>query len=196
MCAIDRGFFNLAVLNAPMAQVARAFAALPHPVLAHPAPLVFPLQRYRAEAGDPPLILWSPLCAPELTAFMPCTSSGDYFVTSYARERFGLSFISVRSTAPDHSNPVNEFAIHAGKETKAFRWVRAMAGELHWEFHAEGEPLPFENIQAYKARRIRDRLTREMLLTYMEYWGAPVKNADFWRSAADAMTLVRTRPGQ
>jgi hypothetical protein len=120
-------------------------------------------------------------------------ASGDYFVSSYASERFGFSLVSVRSTAPDCSNAINEFVVYEGKGTKPRRFVRVMLGEPSWDFYTEGQPLPFEDARAYKARRIRDRFTREMLLTYVEHWGAPVRSPDFWQSAGDAMTLVRTR---
>lgn len=195
MNVIDRDFFNLVVLNAPMAQVTDAFAGLYHPVLAHPTPLIFPGQPYRREAGDSPLILWSPLCAPEITAFMPGVACGDDFVVSYAHDQFGFSLASVRSTAHDCVDSINEFMIYEGKGPKIRRMVRTMNGDPNWNFYTEGEPLPFENMQAYKARRIRDRFNREMLLSYLEHWGAPIRSADFWESAEDAVTLVRTRHG-
>ena len=193
MGIVDREFFNLAVLNAPMVQVTDAFARLFHPILAHPTPLVFPRQPYHEEHGDSPLILWSPLCAPELTAFMPHVAHGDGFVVSYASERFGFSLVSVRSTGLECENAINEFIAYEGNETKTRRVVRATSDEPRWDFHTEGEPLPFEDVYAYKARRVRDRFTREMLLTYIEQWGAPIRRAEFWQSVESAITLVRTR---
>jgi hypothetical protein len=71
MQVTDRAFFNLVVLNAPIAQLTEAFATLFHPVLAHPTPLIFPRQPYSAEEDGAPLILWSPLGASKLTACMP-----------------------------------------------------------------------------------------------------------------------------
>lgn len=193
MNVIHREFFSFAVLNVPMAQVIDAFAGLFHPVLSHPTPLVFPHQSHQAEENGPPLLLWAPSCAPNLTAFMPRVASGEYFVVAYASERFGFPLVSVRSTGPDYSDPVQEFAAYEGKGIKPRRLVRAMLDEPKWGFYTDGEPLPFENMQAYKAQRIRDRFTRNNLIDYLEQWGAPVRNADFWRSTEDALTLVRTR---
>ena len=38
-----------------------------------------------------------------------------------------------------------------------------------WSFDEGYEPLPFENLEAYKARRIRDRFTIEMLIDYLHH---------------------------
>jgi hypothetical protein len=191
MSVIDREFFNLGVLNAPIEQVARAFAALPKPFLSHPTPLIFPDQPYHAKEGDPPLVLWSPLCAPETTAFMPHVSSGDYFVAMYASEQFGFSLVEVRSTSPEcAADHINEFATYDGIGRKPRRFIRTMSDDPKWNFYTEGEPLAFENLSVYKARRIRDRFNREMLLSYMEHWGAPVRSPNFWRSNTNAITLL------
>jgi hypothetical protein len=191
MRVIDREFFNLAVLNAPLAQVVHAFATLPKPFLSRSIPLIFPDQPHNAKEDDLPLILWSPLCAPNLTAFMPHVSSGDYFVASYASEKFGFSLVEVRSTSPERTTDhINEFATYEGKGAKPRRFIRAMSDNPKWDFFTTGEPLAFENLSAYKARRIRDRITREILLSYMEHWGAPVKSPDFWRSNESTMTLL------
>jgi hypothetical protein len=61
-----------------------------------------------------------------------------------------------------------------------------------WEFYTQGTALPFENEEAYLARRVRDRIQREALLGYVEQWGAPVGDPDFWSSRQEAATLVRS----
>lgn len=50
--------------------------------------------------------------------------------------------------------------------------------------------MPFESVDAYTGRRARDRLQREAVLRY-QVWGAPVRDAGFWRSQGEAVTLVR-----
>ncbi|MFI4898466.1 MAG: hypothetical protein ACIARR_11645 [Phycisphaerales bacterium JB059] len=42
-----------------------------------------------------------------------------------------------------------------------------------WEFHESGAPLAFENLDAYTARRKRDRLTPDILRAYGEAIGVP-----------------------
>jgi hypothetical protein len=50
-----------------------------------------------------------------------------------------------------------------------------LAKESRWEFRSAGEPLPFENLEVYQARRIRDRLPPALLRQYGEGLGIP-----FW----------------
>jgi len=197
MTVIEREFFNLGVIKASLNQVTTAFANLFHPVLARPTALSFPVQRYHAEPGDPPLMLWTPCSSPDLTAFMPHVSSGDYFVASYASERFKLSLAHVRSTARGSAEPINEFVAYPDGSGvgPSSRMVRAFKDDPRWDFCATGEPLPFEDERAYTARFVRDRFTRPMLLDHLESWGAPVRNQAFWESDEQAVTLVRTRHG-
>jgi len=189
MFVLARSFFNLAVIKAPLPGLIAAFAELPWSVSATATPLVFPSQPYGTSPGDPPLLLWSPACAPELTAFMPHVSSGDYFVVEYACRRFGFPGVAFRSTSQGVEWPINEFIVYESNELR--RHVRAMKDSPRWNFHVEGAPLHFENEAAYTARRVRDRIQRELLLGYVESWGGPVRNPEFWSSRQDAVTLVR-----
>lgn len=192
---LDRPFFNLSVVRAPLAELIDQFAHLPPLVAARAqaTPGVFPEQPYRATDGGPPLLLWSPACSPELTAAMPSVSSGDYFVMEYACKRFGHDGVAVRSTTQTEESPINEFAVYAGNRMQ--RFVRAMKDSPRWNFYQEGEPLPYEAADAYTARRVRDRLPRETVLRYLEAWGAPVREAAFWQCAGEAVTLVRGQGG-
>jgi len=186
-----RPFFNLTVIKAPLVDLIAAFAGLPRPVSARRTPFSFPSQAYHASPADAPLLLWSPACAPELTAFMPQVGSGDYFVVEYACRRFGFEGVAIRSTTQDVECPVNEFIVYESNELR--RLVRAMKDSPRWEFYTKGTPLPFENEAAYAAKRVRDRLQREALLGYAQAWGAPVREPEFWSSRQESMTLARER---
>ncbi|EJE50063.1 hypothetical protein PMI14_05349 [Acidovorax sp. CF316] len=190
---LARPFFNLSVVRTPLSGLVEQFAGLP-PLVARRAEhtaLAFPVQGY--QRGTLPLLLWSPACDPGLTAVMPGVASGDYFVVAYACERFGHDGVAVRSsgTASD-AEPINEFITYAGKRMQ--RAVRAMKDSPRWDFYQQGEPLPFEAVQAYTARRVRDRLQREAVLDYLHAWGAPVRDAAFWQSAQQAVTLASANP--
>lgn len=188
---LERPFFNLSVVRAPLATLIDQFAGLPPLVAARAerVALAFPDQPYTAARGALPLLLWSPACSPGLTAVMPSVSSGDYFVLSYACQRFGHDGVAVRSSNASDAEPINEFVTYTGNRMQ--RAVRAMKDSPRWDFYQQGEPLPFESVDAYTARRVRDRLQREAVLRYLEDWGAPVRDAAFWRSQGAAVTLVR-----
>lgn len=188
---LERAFFSLSVVRAPLPGLLERLASLP-PLVAASAQataLAFPDQPCSRGPGGLPLLLWSPACSPGLTAFMPSVSAGDHFVCSYAGTRFGHEVAQVRSTTQAADEPVNEFITYAGNRMQ--RAVRAMKDAPRWDFFQQGEPLPFEAVQAYTARRVRDRLQREAVLGYLEAWGAPVRDAAFWHSAQQAVTLVR-----
>ena len=53
-----------------------------------------------------------------------------------------------------------------------------------WKFFANGEPLPFEHVGCYAAKRIRDRFTPEMLDEYVRALGVDVFNPEFYEPDA------------
>ena len=55
-------------------------------------------------------------------------------------------------------------------EPKTRRYI-ASHRESRWEFEQSGSPLPFEELDAYEARRIKDRLTLERLDRYCRHLG-------------------------
>lgn len=60
--------------------------------------------------------------------------------------------------------------------------------ESGWEFHQSGEPLPFEDRQAYARPKKRERLTAELMRSY-----GKAMNLPFWDAAAydDEVVLLR-----
>ncbi len=50
-----------------------------------------------------------------------------------------------------------------------------------WSFDANGEPpLEFEDLERYKAKKIRDRFTPEMLDEYLHHFGIHFFSPDFY----------------
>ena len=56
--------------------------------------------------------------------------------------------------------------------------------ESRWEFVDQGDPLPFEEIEQYQARRIKDRLTPEMVERYYSHFGIDLFNPEFYSGRA------------
>lgn len=52
--------------------------------------------------------------------------------------------------------------------------------ESRWEFRAYGEPLPFEELERYQAKKIRDRLTIDMVERYCRHLGIELFDPDFY----------------
>lgn len=58
-----------------------------------------------------------------------------------------------------------------------------------WSFNQHWEPLPFEDLEAYKEKRIRDRLTPEMVERYCQEFGINPYDTDFYKGRAYIMSL-------
>lgn len=60
---------------------------------------------------------------------------------------------------------VRRFIVYENGEL--VRAVHCYHGDDGWEFGEEGKPLPFEDVERYKAKRKRERLTSEMVEAYL-----------------------------
>ena len=93
------------------------------------------------------------------------------------------------STTVDNANyPINEISVCV--MGNSVRTVRSMLDGDRWEFYEEGDALPFENEELYKNRRIRKRINRETIVSYMIKLGMDINNMEFWQSETSS-TYVR-----
>lgn len=53
------------------------------------------------------------------------------------------------------------------------RTLSAVAVDGRWKWYESGAPLAFEDVSRYSARRIRDRLDRNLLIQYLDAFGIP-----------------------
>jgi hypothetical protein len=102
-----------------------------------------------------------------------------------------------------------QFELFGPLQTKFLNYVRTVAVTFDgskWVFNADGTEQEFEEVEAYRARRIRGRFTSEMLERYCQALGLDVFNAEtygpeavFFESAVTmpanvvAMTLAEAR---
>lgn len=90
------------------------------------------------------------------------------------RGRYGATILDLFGPAVrNHANTV--------------RSITMMNDGGKWTFEELGDPLPFEDRDAYKARRIRDRFPLELLARYLKQLGVEPFDAQFYRAPA---TLV------
>ena len=64
-----------------------------------------------------------------------------------------------------------------------------------WQFLASGTAQPFEDLEAYGRRRVRDRFTREMLLDYLGALGIRADDPAFYTSGVLATDTGSWSPG-
>ncbi|MFL5345037.1 MAG: hypothetical protein ACJ8AT_09590 [Hyalangium sp.] len=60
-----------------------------------------------------------------------------------------------------------------------------------WVFGHSGEPFPFEQVEQYQARRVRDRFTFEMLKDYLRHLGLAPFEEDFYLPPGSRAWLIQ-----
>lgn len=63
--------------------------------------------------------------------------------------------------------------------------------ESRWEWHEGGDPFPWEEFETYKERRIKDRMTPEMVERYCRHFGIELFDPDYYAGRA---TLISFHP--
>jgi hypothetical protein len=102
-------------------------------------------------------------------------------------EIYGPEVEEFRALPP--SPRAGEIVAVAGRLSRS---IVAMNDGGRWYFHLKGTPLPFEQPEHYRARRVKDRFTIPMLRDYLAAMDIRAFDADFY--APDRMaTLIELR---
>jgi hypothetical protein len=78
-----------------------------------------------------------------------------------------------------------------GKISNTVRVVEAANDGGRWVFVQSGEPFPFEQVEQYQARRVRDRFTFEMLKDYLRHLGLAPFDEDFYMPPGSCAWLIQ-----
>jgi hypothetical protein len=78
-----------------------------------------------------------------------------------------------------------------GKISSTVRALAAANDGGRWVFEQEGEPFPFEHVEQYQARRVRDRFTFEMLKDYLRHLGLSPFEEDFYMPPGSRAWLIQ-----
>ncbi len=78
-----------------------------------------------------------------------------------------------------------------GKSLNYVRSIYASNDGGRWVFGHSGEPFPFEQVELYQARRVRDRFTFEMLKDYLRHLGLAPFEEDFYLPEGSRAWLVQ-----
>lgn len=88
------------------------------------------------------------------------------------------------------------FDVYGPHRTEWLNHVRALGASNdggHWVFDQFGEPFPFEKVEQYQARRVRDRFTFEMLKEYLHHLGlSPFEEGFYLPGGAPAWLVEKT----
>ena len=78
-----------------------------------------------------------------------------------------------------------------GKISNTVRALAAANDGGRWVFDQSGEPFPFEQVERYQARRVRDRFTFEMLKDYLRHLGLAPFEEDFYLPPGSCAWLIQ-----
>ncbi|WP_224372651.1 hypothetical protein [Hyalangium versicolor] len=88
--------------------------------------------------------------------------------------------------------------MYGSRQTDWLNYLRtlyAMNDGGRWVFGQSGEPFPFENLERYQVRRIRDRFTFDMLKEYLLHLGlSPFQEEFYLPQGAPAWLVEKTGP--
>lgn len=127
---------------------------------------------------------WSPLCKPEATALV-----ANACIAHNLARSFGHRVIEIRVSSASDKWPICEFKLSEGGVER--RFIRAFRNDTKWDFYENGEPLPFEDLNQHRNRRVRSRLTPKMLKEYCLALGWNIEPQVLLASAEPATTLIR-----
>jgi hypothetical protein len=78
-----------------------------------------------------------------------------------------------------------------GKINNYVRSIYAANDGGRWVFGHSGEPFPFEQMEKYQERKVRDRFTFDMLKDYLRHLGLSPFDADFYLPEGSRAWLVQ-----
>ncbi len=85
------------------------------------------------------------------------------------------------------------FELYGPRQTDWLNYLRtiyAMNDGGRWVFGQSGEPFPFEKLEQYQARKVRDRFTFDMLKEYLHHLGLSPFQEDFYLPRGDPAWFV------
>ncbi len=137
-------------------------------------------------------LVFSPQAAPNHCVFVSNSADGWYTLINRMASQLQATCIRVATSLDAVDRPANSFRVYvAGRD---IRYVRAMLDSDRWDFFEKGVVQPFEEISSYKKRRIKDRLTRQIVVDYLLKLDIDIRSDAFWGSDQPAVYIYERRP--
>jgi hypothetical protein len=204
---------EMGFLEADAEHAARAFAAwqggllAPRGISVEVHPVAGPLE----QALSTLLPLTSP--EPRRHLFMPTRTAWTAYVENarwgtdamsamrYMTRTLGcrsLRVVAVPHTFRENKGRYGAMALAMYGPHQVHNYVRAVSALNdggRWVFDQSGEPFPFEKLEQYQERRVRDRFTFDMLKEYLRHLGLSPFEEDFYLpQGAPAWLVEKTGP--
>jgi hypothetical protein len=139
-------------------------------------------------------VVYVPRLVPNVSILIANLRDGWSSLSYLVSKKLGKFQLQIISTEDGVEYPQNKFEVwRAGTSARS---VMAMRDSDKWVFYQRGETECFEEPQLYSKRRISERLTREILIRYLQSLDWDIESREFWESAQDAIyySQLRKRP--
>lgn len=135
------------------------------------------------------VLLYEPASNPGTTAMIANLEDGWMTLVNILAGKISGEHLLVRSI-DDDQYPLGDLEVWT--DGKSERYVRAMR-DPKWEFYERGQARAFEDVECYRAKRIRDRVNRRVLLQCLRKAGWDLESPQFWESRQPSV-YVTERP--
>jgi hypothetical protein len=149
--------------------------------------------------GEHARVLFLPTASPWTAYFDNGWRGPDAFPPmSYLAKRLGTRGLRVVAVPPTEGRyPASTFELYGPEDREWLNFERAISAMKdgdRWRFSVSGEPLPFEELDRYSARRVRDRFPHELLDRYLRELGIRAFDDSFYMPDGRAHLLQSRRP--
>jgi hypothetical protein len=148
--------------------------------------------------GEPARVLFVPTAGPWTAYFDNGSRGPDAFPPmSYLAKRLGTRGLRVVAVPPGEGRyAASILELYAPEDREWLnveRAISAMQDGDRWRFETIGEPLAFEELERYTARRVRDRFPHELLDRYLQELGLRAFDEAFYMPDGRAFLLESRR---
>lgn len=139
------------------------------------------------------LQLWEPRTAPCTTIFHANFMDGWSGVVKTLGTRTGMECVTVRTSARTSRSTVCEVVLVQDREVR--RSVCTGKFDDRWEFFQSGQALPFEHVDRYGRRLVRDRFDAQAVVDFLAALGWNFDNPAIWEHDGLSASLVHDWEG-
>ena len=137
------------------------------------------------------VMLFAPRIAPQTSVLFANYEDGWPTLAVCTSMRIPEPVYRFALSTDDDEWPKNLFEILDGGVTR--RHVSILKDVDRWVFWQKGEPIAEEDVEEYRNRRIRHRLTREYLVSLATRLHFPIADDGFWESDSEAVYFEEQR---
>ena len=134
---------------------------------------------------------FNPSIKPDKVIMISSLEDGWYTLCNVISNSLKSGFYLFTLSADGVSDPQNAFHyVNKAEGISTERVVYSMK-DGKWVFFEKGEPLQFENLENYKQKIIKKRLTKEILIDYCKEIELPIEQENFWKQKGEGIYFER-----